>query len=289
MIVVTGATGGLGRAVVNGLLDRMPADRIVASTRDPHQAADLAEQGVEVRAGDYAKPDTLPGAFAGAEQVLVVSANVLGDEARRLHRAAIEAAYAAGAARVLYTSHGGARDGSPFEPAANHAASEAILAEIGMPFTSLRHGFYAESALHMVGHGIKAGEIRAPEDGPVSWTTRADLAEADAAVLAGDGALDGLSPPLTASEAVTMDDLAEIASEVTGREVRRVTLSDDAWVAEQVARGTPEFVARLLLGTFLASRRGDFAAVDPTLETLLGRRPRSIRDVLAGFLGPADA
>ena len=185
---------------------------------------------------------------------------------------------------MLYTSHAGARADSPFEPAANHAASEAMLAESGVPFTSLRHGFYAESALHMVGHGLKAGEIRAPEDGPVSWTARADLAEADAAVLAGDGQLDGLSPPLTASEAVTMDDLAAIASEVTGREVRRVVLSDDAWVAEQTQRGVPEPVARLLLGAFLAARRGDFAAVDPTLEALLGRRPQTMRDVLAGVL-----
>lgn len=289
MLIVTGATGGLGHAVVEGLLARVPADQIAATTRDPDGAAALAARGVDVRRGDFADPGSLAGAFAGADQILIVSANKLGDEARQLHRTAIDAARDAGARRVLYTSHMGARTGSAFEPASNHAASEAMLAESGVPFTSLRHGFYAESALHMVGQGLRAGELRVPEDGPVSWTARADLAEADAAVLAGAGSFDGLSPALTASDAVTMAEMAAIASETTGREVRHATLTDEAWVAEQTARGVPEPVARLLLGAFLAARRGDFSAVDPALGALLGRRPQTMRDVLATFLAPAGA
>ena len=284
MIVVTGATGQLGRGVIHGLLDRMPADRIVASVRNPAKAAAFAERGVHVRAGDFTRPEALAAAFAGATQVLITSVDQLGEPALRMHRAAVDVACSAGARRVLYTSHMGARPRSPFAPASDHAATEEFLAGRGVAFTSLRQGFYAESGLHMIGHGLAAGEIRAPEDGPVSWTARADLAEADAVLLSEEGRLDGNTPPLTAPEAFTMTELATIASELTGREIRRVTISDREWCDAAVARGTPAPMAELLLGMYVASRRGDFAATDPMLEELLGRRPQTMRDVLARTL-----
>ncbi|WP_435015799.1 NAD(P)H-binding protein [Tundrisphaera sp. TA3] len=284
MIIITGATGQLGRAVLEGLLVRGPAGGIVASVRNPADAASFAERGVQVRAGDFARPDDLATAFEGAEQVLIVSVNRFGGEAIRMHRAAIDAARAAGAKRVLYTSHMGARADSPFAPSADHAATESYLAEGGKPFTSLRHGFYAESAWHLVGRGFETGEIRVPEDGPVSWTARADLAEADAAVLDEEGSLDGISPPLTGPEAFTMADLAEIASELTGREFKRVTVTDDRWRDATVAQGVPEPMADMLLGFYRAARRGDLAAVDPTLGRLLERPPLSMRDVLKARL-----
>ena len=164
--------------------------------------------------------------------------------------------------------------------------SAAMLAHSGTAFTSLRHGFYAESALHMIRQGLAAGEIRAPEDGPVSWTTRADLAEADAVLLAEEGLIDGITPPLTASQAVTMADIAAMASEVTGREIKRVVLSNEAWCDERVAQGVPAAMAEMLLGTFRAARRGDFAATDPTLERLLKRQPQTMRDMLTRSLQP---
>lgn len=284
MIVVTGTSGQLGRGVVEGLLTRVPADQIVASVRDPAKATAFANRGVQVRAGDFAKPGELATAFEGARQVLVISVDQFGEEGRRLHRAAIEAARAAGARRVLYTSHMGARPGSAF---ADHAAAEAVLAETGALFTSLRHGFYAESALHLIGRGFETGEIRAPEDGPVSWTARADLAEADAAVLAEEGRLDGISPPLTAPEAFTMADIAAIASDLTGREIRRVVVPDDEWRDATVARGVSTPLADALLGMYRSARRGELAATDPTLETLLGRRPQTMSDVLAATLKPS--
>ena len=269
---------------MENLLRLVPANRLVASVREPGQATALAERGVQVRAGNFAEPASLRTAFAGADQVLIISANKLGEEARRLHQAAIEAARAAGAGRILYTSHQGARTDSFFEPALNHAASEAMLAEQGVAYTSLRHGFYAESALHMIGHGLKEGVIRAPEDGPVSWTTRADLAEADALILTQPGRFEGLTPPLTALAALTLDEVAALASEVTGRDIERVTVTDDEWRRATVARGVPAPMAEMLLGTYRSARRGDFAAVDPTLATLLGRPPQTMRDVLAHFL-----
>lgn len=280
MIVVTGANGQLGRGVVEALLGRVPRGDVVASVRDAGKAADLAARGVEVRIGDFADADGLGAAFRGADQVLIVSADKLGAEALRLHRAAIDAARDAGVRRVLYTSHMGARAGSPFLPADQHAGTEAELAGSRVAFTALRHGFYAESCLWMIGDGLASGELRTPEDGPVSWTARADLAEADAAILVAEGAWNGITPPLTATEAITMAEVASIASEVTGREVRHTTVTDEAWRDAKIAAGMPALYADVLLGTFRAARRGDFAATDATLATLLGRAPRTMRDML---------
>lgn len=284
MIVVTGATGQLGRAVVENLLRRVPADQVVASVRDAGKASGLTAQGVEVRVADFKDADGLERVFAGADQVLIISADKLGDEALQLHRTAIKAARNAGVRRVLYTSHMGARAGSAFLPADQHADTEADLARSGLEYVSLRHGFYAESCLHMVGDSLRGGDLRTPEDGPVSWTARADLAAADALILAAEGEWTGVTPPLAASTAVTMAELASIAAAVLGRDVRHTVVSDKEWRDAKVAAGMPVVYAEMLLGTFRAARRGDFAATDPTLERLLGRTPRTMHEVLTASL-----
>lgn len=284
MIVVTGAAGQLGRQIVEKLCTMTDPHRIGVSVRDPKQVEALAKRGVRVRRGDFDDAASLAAAFEGAEQVLIVSADKLDEEARRLHRNAIEAARAAGARRILYTSHMGARAGSAFAPGDQHAGTEDDLARAGVPFTSLRHGFYAESCLMMVGDALRQGELRVPEDGPVSWTTRADLAEADAAILAGRATFEGLSPPLTAATAITMAELAAIASEVAGKEVRHAPVTDEEWRSAKIDAGTPEIYADMLLGMFQAARRGDFAATDPALSKLLGREPVGMREVLSQHL-----
>ena len=280
MIIVTGATGALNGATVEHLLKLVPADRIGVSVRDVAKAQHLADRGVRVRRGSYDDPAALLDSFEGAEQVLLVSSNDPGADAVSLHRAGIEAAVAAGARRILYTSHQGAGPDSPFKPARDHAATEALLADSGAAWTSLRNGFYAQSLDWLLGPWRETGVIAAPADGPVSWTDRRDEAEAAAVILAGERPFDG-PVTLTADAAVTFDDIAGIASELTGRDIRRVVVDDDAWVAAQVAHGTPESMARLLLGTFLAAREGRFAGVGPLLGDLLGRKPRTVRDLLA--------
>nr|WP_111298388.1 NAD(P)H-binding protein [Paracoccus saliphilus] len=279
--IVTGATGLLGQGIVRHLLAHVPAERVGACVREPGRAADIAHLGAQVRRGDFAEPASLAAAFAGAERVLIVSTDKLGEEALALHRAAIKAACDAGARRILYTSHMGALEDSPLAPAAQHWATEKDLETSGVSFTALRHGFYAESCLQMIGHGLQAGELRVPQDGPVSWTVRADLAEADAAILAAEEAWDGITPPLTATEAVTMAEIALMAATVLGREVRHTVVPDEEWVKETTEAGMPAVYAAMLLGIFRAARRGDFAATDPALKTILGRDPKSLRDVIA--------
>jgi uncharacterized protein YbjT (DUF2867 family) len=213
-----------------------------------------------------------------------VSTDTTGDAAVRQQRTAIEAAREAGAQRILYTSHMGSNAASPFPPMPDHAAAEAALQASRVAFTSLRNGFYAANGLLLMGQALQTGKLIAPEDGPVSWTAHADLAEAAAVALTDERRLDGLTPPLTASQALDLADIAAIASELTERPITRVTVTDEDYRAGLVSHGVPELQANMLVGLFLASRQSEFAAVDPTLERLLGRPPKSMRDVLAASL-----
>lgn len=170
-----------------------------------------------------------------------------------------------------------------------HATTEQLLADSGIAWTSLRNGFYAHSLTWLTGPWRETGRIAVPADGPVSWTARKDSAEAAALILASDGAYDGPTT-LTASAAPTFEEVAALASELTGRTIQRRVVDPAEWVAAQVAGGQPEFVARFTLGMYQAADQGYFAGVDPLLGELLGREPRTARDVLAESLAaPSDA
>lgn len=284
MYVITGATGQLGSQIVDQLLRRVPADGVGVSVRDPSKAEDLAERGVRVRAGDFTDPSGLARAFEGADQVLVISAAIRGPGAPAANRAALDAARAAGARRILYTSHQAASPDSLFAAQPTHAAAEDHLASLGVPFTALRNGFYASTLEFMIGNALQTGQLSAPADGPVSWTTHADLAEVAAIALVEEGALDGVSPPLTTPETLDLEAVAAILTELTGRPISRVVVPDDEWRAAAVAAGMPEPAADFSLGIYRAARRGEFDVTDPTLERLLGRSPRSARSVLESIV-----
>jgi NAD(P)H dehydrogenase (quinone) len=284
MIVITGATGQLGSRIVERVLDRVPATEVGVSVRDVTQAASLADRGVRVRSGDFTEPAGLTHAFEGADRVLIISAAIRGAGAVEANLAAIDAARAAGAQRILYTSHQAASADSLFAPQLTHAATEEHLAGLGVPFTALRNGFYASTLGYYLGAALESGELVVPEDGPFSWTAHDDLAEAAAIALADDGVFDGVTPPLTAPELLDFEAVAAVLSDLTGRTIKRVVAGDDEWKAAAVAGGMPEFAADFTLGMFRAARRGEFAVTDPTLEKLLGRPARTVREQLAAGL-----
>lgn len=289
MIVVTGATGQLGRQVVEGLSKKLPSAEIGVSVRDPEKAQDLKQRGIRVCKGDFADLAGLAEAFDGAEQVLIVSVNKFGEEAIRQHGNAIQAAKDAGAKRILYTSHQGASPSSAFVPARDHAATEALMQSSGVPYVSLRNGFYAESALYQLSGIKQTGKLVLPEDGPVSWTARADLAEAAVAILTQPGLFDGISPPLTGSQALDFDDIAAISAQVLGRDVIRETISDDDYRKSLTSHGVPDVMAAAFVTLYQASRAREFEVVDPTLDRLLARNPTTMEDVLNNFLSKPES
>lgn len=282
MIVVTGATGQLGRAIVQHLVTRMPPAQIGVSVRDVAKAADLAALGVRVRHGDFSDPQSLTAAFEGASQVLLVSSNARasGGDPLAQHRHAIEAARTAGATRIVYTSQMAASPTSHFPPALDHAATEDMLSHSGLSWTALRNGFYASSSFFFMGNALETGVLETPLDGPVAWTTHADLAQGAAAVLMEPGRYEGATPPLTAAQALDFSDLTQIASEILGRPVRHTVVPDEAIVQQLAARGLPAGASTHLLGMYRASRAGEFAKVNPALEALLGRPPMTMRTLL---------
>ncbi|MET8276338.1 SDR family oxidoreductase [Streptomyces sp. NPDC005134] len=280
MIIVTGATGKLGRRTVECLLERVPTDRVGVSVRDPRKAQDLADRGVRVRQGDFDDPASLMHAFEGAEQLLLVSLDRMGEECVTGHRTAIDAAVKAGAGRILYTSQMGAAHDSRFQACRDHAQTEDLLRATGLPWTALRNGFYASSALQFLESARHTGDIALPADGPVAWTGHDDLAEATAEILTEEGRFEGPTPPLTASAALDFGNVAEIATRVTGRPFTRTVVPDDAFREQVLAHGAPAPIADLMLSIFAAARNSEFTAAASTLAELIGRKPATFRTQL---------
>lgn len=243
--------------------------------------------GCQVRQGDFDDPASLGHAFDGAKQVLIVSSNAraTGGDPLVQHANAIKAAQDVGAGRFIYTSHMAASTTSAFALMWDHAAMETMLAQSGLNWTALRHGFYASSGLAMLGDGLDKGVITAPQDGKVSWTAHTDLAQAAAIILAQDGRFDGPTPPLTAGQQLDLDKIAANASDLLGRTVRRAVISEDDLRQAMAGRGVPGRVADTALGLYAAARTGEFATVDPTLAQILGRETTPLRQVLAHKLG----
>lgn len=277
MIIVTGATGKLGHRIVERLLERVPAERVGVSVRDPRKAKDFADRGVRVRQGSFDDPASLGHAFEGAAQLLLVSLDRTGEECVTGHRTAIDAAVQAGVGRIVYTSQAGAAHDSLFQACRDHAATEDLLRATGLPWTALRNGFYASSALMFLQGARDTGDIALPADGPVAWTGHDDLAEAIAAILAEPGRFEGPTPALTGPAALDFDDVAEIASQATGRAFTRTVVSDEAFREQTLAHGVPGAIADLIVSIFAAARNGEFTTVDPTLAELIGREAASFR------------
>lgn len=282
MLIVTGATGQLGKRIVEHLLRRVPADRIGVSVRSPDKATDLAARGIRVREGDYGRPDSLRYAWEGAERILLVSSNAAasGGDPIAQHADAIAVAADLGVERIFYTSQISASPTSLFPPGRDHAATEALLARSGVAWTALRHGFYAQSLLAMQAEGLASGTIAAPADGPVAWTTHDDLAEADAALLAGERVIDGPTPPLTGPDALDLAAIARLASDVGGTPVTRTLIGLDDLDRRARERDAPAGARAVMQGYYHAAEAGEFAGVDPMLAAILGRQATGMRDFL---------
>jgi NAD(P)H dehydrogenase (quinone) len=267
-IVVTGATGHLGHHVVESLLERgVPAAEITATARSTEKLADLAARGVTVVASDYTDSASLDAAFAGADKVLIVSSNDFNDRAGQ-HRRAIDAAVRAGVGHVVYTS-GPKATTSSMLLMADHRATEEHLAASGVTSTVLRNGWYVENYTAQVPTYLQHGMVGSAGAGKVSVALRSDLAEAAAAVLTSEG--HGGKVYELGGDAVTLPELAEVISEVTGATVTYTDVPVETFAGILVGAGLPEGVAAIFADVDRAISQGELE-VDPTdLAVLLGR------------------
>jgi len=280
-ILVTGANGQLGRLVVDALTRRSPAAALAVSVRDAAKAADLAARGIDVRQGDFDAPDDLARSFAGAATVLIVSGDAPVKLRIRQHRAAVDAALTAGVERIVYTSFVDPRPDSAFPFAAIHADTEDYLRASGSTFTILRNGVYADNLMGFVGRALASGRLAAPAgDGRVAFVSRADLAEATAAVLLGDGHA-GKTYELTGPAAVDYHEVAAAVARRAGRPIEYAPIPNQAFADGLTAAGLPPFMVAALSGLFQAMSAGDYAAVSADIATLAGRPAESIDAFLA--------
>lgn len=268
-IAVTGATGQLGRIVVDELIAREPDAEPIAIARDAAKAERVLPARAEVWVADYTDPATLREALAGVETLLLISSNEVGQRFDQ-HKNVIDAAGDAGVGRLVYTSIAHA-DTSRLPLAPEHLQTEEYLAESGLAHTILRNNWYHENYLQQIDAARATGAlVAAVGDGRVASASRADYAAGAAAVLVEDGH-EGRVYEFSGDTAWTYDDLATALSEVAGREVVYQPVDSEDLVAHLSSVGLDEGTARFVAALDTGIAAGDLAGTDGTLARLIGR------------------
>lgn len=282
-ILVTGATGHLGGLVVKHLLDSQkisPSD-IVAGSRKPEKATELAARGVEVRKVDFDDPATLASAFSGIDRLLIVSTDEVGTPGKRLsqHKVAVEAAAKAGVKRIYYTSLPDA-DTSPVSFAPDHFGTEEAIRASGIPYTILRNGWYMENLFFALPSALKSGSWYTSEgDGKTAYIARKDIARATAAALANPPA-ESVIHTLTGDRAYSKSEIAALVSQATGKALNVVQISDEDLKSGMVAAGLPEPVAVTFTSFDQAVRAGKLGQTTGEAQKLAGGSLVSLEDFI---------
>ncbi|MCL9661459.1 SDR family oxidoreductase [Paenibacillus hunanensis] len=282
-ILVTGATGQLGSKVVQQLLEKVPASEVAVSVRNPEKAAHLKELGVDVRHGDFDKPETLDSAFAGVDRLLLISTDGDNETRIRQHGEAAKAAARAGVGFIAYTSVGNAQE-SGLGLAPVHKATENAILETGLPYSFLRNNWYLENELSSIG-AANAGApwVTSAGDGKVGWATRDDYAAAAVAVLTGEGhenTIYELSGPL-----LTQEELAAAVGKVLGKDITVQQVDDETYAEIMKGAGLPDFLLPILVGIQQGIREHHLEVEHSDFEKVLGRPltplEEGIRQILA--------
>lgn len=280
-LLVTGASGHLGRRVIELLLEAK-AGHIIAATRTPEKLADLADRGIEVRQADFDEPASLAAAFAGVDRLLLISTDVVGEPGRRLaqHRAAIAGAVQTGVKHVVYTSLTRPEPGTPITLAGDHYGTEQALAKSSLDWTVLRNNVYTDVLLMSLPQAVAMGQlVAAAGDGGVGYVTREDCARAAAAALAAPAA-GRVTLDITGPEVITYTELARITSEISGRPISYVSVSADAMQNILVGAGLPPFYAEALVSFQTATAQGFLGLTTNTVAELTGAAPQGVHDFL---------
>lgn len=276
MILITGATGQLGMAVIHQLLAKTPASQIAALVRDAGKAVDLQRNGVAIRVGDYNDPASLDRAMQGVEQVLLIAGT---DEEKRLqqHQQVIDAAKKAGVRCVAYTSRALAdRTTLVNRLMEGHFQTEDYLKASGLPYTIFRNVLYMDVLPQFLGGNVLETGIFLPAgEGGVPFALRSEMGEAIANVLlAGDGT--NRTYLFTGSEAYTFTDVAATLTRLSGKTVLYTPAEKRAFETRLKERGLPDVVVGRITGFITDIKNGQESAVSTDLEAALGRKPASL-------------
>lgn len=282
-IAITGASGQLGSLVIRALLTDLgvPANQIIALTRQPEKLSELANQGVQVRQADFNDPASLSTAFEGVNRLLLISTDELAEPGKRLaqHKLAVGGAEQAGVKHVLYTSMPNPEN-SAITFAGDHLKTEQFIAASSMSWTILRNSWYFENLLMETGHILESGQwFTAAGDGRVANIARADLAAAAAAALASDD-YSNRTYTLTGKEAHTTAQMATLLSDVSARSIIVVPITDDQKQHGLEQAGLPPALARTFASFDTNTRQGGVETVTDDFHRLTGREPLSLKDWL---------
>ncbi|MFI1020844.1 SDR family oxidoreductase [Streptomyces olivaceus] len=280
-IVVTGATGHLGRLVVRQLLEKVPADQVTAVVRDRDRAADLAALGVRLVVADYNAPETFDGLFAAGDRVLLISGNEFDKGRVQQHTVVIEAAGKAGVALLAYTS---APENLKAALADDHRATEEVLVGSGVPYALLRNGWYHENYTEQLAPVLEHGAVvQAAGEGRVSSASRADYAAAAVAVLTGEGH-ENKAYELGGDEAWSFAEYAAELSRQTGKEIVYKPVSPEAYTGILAGAGLPAPLAEILAGVDASIAKGELVVSTGDLSRLAGRPTTPLAEAVAAAL-----
>lgn len=277
-LLVTGASGHLGRRVIELLLEAQ-AGTIVAATRAPEKLADFAARGVLVRQADFDDPASLETAFTGVDRLLLISTDSF-DGRLEKQTAAVRAADKVGVRHILYTSIPNAGPDSPMAATHSHYGTEQAIAASRMGYTLLRNNIYTDMFLGSLPRVIQSGQLfSAAGSGRTGYITREDCSRGAAAALA--SSFEGRQIlTLTGPESLSQTDVARIASEVSGKPVTYIPLTQEQLIQGMVAAGLPQFLAELLSTFDVGTAKGELDIVTNDFEALTGRKPTSVADFL---------
>lgn len=269
--LVTGASGQLGRLVVEGLVRKVPAEQVAVIVRNPKAGESLAALGVEVRIADYAKPETLDAAFAGIDRALLSSSSEVGQRTVQ-HRNVIDAAKRAGVTFLAYTSLLHA-DTSPLGLAVEHRETEAALSSSGIPFAVLRNGWYTENKVMAIPAALEHGAyLGSAGEGRFSTASRADYAEAAVAVLLADDAGNGCIYELAGDRSFTLPEFVAEVARQSAKPVAYKDLPEAEYKSVLLGAGLPEHFAELLADSDAGAAKGALLDESGQLGALIGRR-----------------
>ncbi|WP_457578883.1 SDR family oxidoreductase [Ensifer adhaerens] len=286
-LLVTGATGQLGKLVLDQLLaSGIAPARIIATSRDTAKLADYIARGVQARVADFDDPASLDQAFAGADRILIISTDALDQPGKRLkqHLAAVAAAKKAGAKHIVYTSMPSPETSViPFAP--DHLGTENAIKATGIPYTILRNGWYMENLFMALPHALETGQwYSSSGEGRLAHIARGDTAKAAAAALAASTS-ESHTYTLTGGELRSTDEIAALVAKATGKSLNVVHISDEALAGGLKSAGLPDFLIPIVVSFDANTRGGHIDMVTGDVTALTGATPVT----LAAFLEASKA